>query len=97
MCGIDETIELLALPANREIDRCTQRLDNALDRTERDASDDAALDSRDRRAGYGGPDSEVRLTPPSPAAEMADGAGHIRSNHDRMIVRATYQPITLSP
>lgn len=95
MGGIDETVELLALPANGEIDRGPQRLGDTLDRAKWDSSDEAALNSRDRRAGDGGSCSEVRLTPPTPPPEMADRARHVRSNHDRMIVQATYQPVTL--
>ena len=85
MRGVKQPIELFALPSNRDVDGRSQGLGDALDRPERHAANEAALDPRDGRPGHGGPGSEIRLTPTLAAAEMANGTRQVRTNHRRMM------------
>lgn len=97
MRRVKQPIELLALPPKRDVHRRSQGLCDALDRPDRHASNEAALNPRNGRSGHGGLRSEVRLTPTMAAAEMADGTRQVRANHRRMMSLAAYQPVTLWP
>ena len=73
MGRVKQPIELLALLSNRDVHRRSECLCDALDRPQRHASNEAALNPRDGRPGHGGSLSEICLTPTLAAAEMANG------------------------
>lgn len=80
MIGIDEPVELLAVPADNELCAGIERLDDAGQRPDRHAAEVAVLDPRDDGARDAGPISQVGLAPAAPMSQVGDRSRKVRSH-----------------
>jgi hypothetical protein len=91
MIGIDEAVELLAVPADDELGAGVERFDDARQRSDRHATEIVVLDPRDHRSRDPGPIGQVGLAPAAPVTQVDDRSRKVRS-HAPMIADVRLLP-----
>lgn len=91
---IHQTVEALALPAERDVDCRAHRRGKALDVTERHSVQQPTFDTRydvPRRTGTRG---QVVLAPTASATQEPDGARQVGPKHPPMVQATAYHALT---
>ena len=94
--GIDQAVQLFALPPNLDLDGCAQRRRNAVDRAKRHAGHVAPLHSRYELSRDAGSGAENSLWPGSAESQETNGPRNV-GVHRAIVGAGSYRPITNRP
>lgn len=93
MRGVQRAVEQCTLPAKHDIQRCTERLHDRVERGDLQCSGTATFQRRDSLAGAAGARCEIGLAPSALQPKRWNGSGQVRA-HDPMIASGDYRPLT---
>jgi hypothetical protein len=97
MPRVDEPVHLLALPADRQLDRSAERIRQPFDHSNGHATQAAALDPRHRRSTRPAHRREIYLAQASATTEMPQGWRDVRPQHAASMGDTAYCALILRP